>query len=1034
MNNIIVYSASAGSGKTFSLAVEYVCMLMDYIQKGKSLGFRSILAVTFTNASTKEMKDRIIDVLVSLSNKQILLEENENPYLDKIKEKTSLTTEHINYFAQKVLSEIIHNYSFFNIYTIDAFFQLIFRNMAKELGLSSDFSIILDEGEYNTRAVRNIIKQSENKDKHGQQLSNWLYHFFIKKTEENESWNFERDLISSLKSIKNQWEIKALDNPVYQLDNLLQKEKELKKRIKTIKDKAEKYRNDFFEVLAKYNIQKSDFRQNGNREIYPKINNKLTDLNDPYLISKEVEKFYEKNTNYLKTMPSPGELTELIHDMDLFLQENVEKYRSLQLFYKSIYSMGVLKTLYMEKLSLQKENGVFFLSNTKDVLCKLNLQNENSSDIISFIYEKVGNYLEKIMIDEFQDTSLISWQILKPLIDECLALQNGQTFIFGDIKQSIYRWNGGDRELFRSLIEDKTNVVALEQNYRTYGNIVEFYNGLFSYLYGTEYQNQLIREDYKNKGSVVIKFVDKKTSGEREDLMLQATIEEIDFYLDLGYKVEDIAILCRGNKNITTLSHYLKQLDNANKGRYKYNPISDDAFVLSSSEAVNLIISGLKFLLFEKDTLSKEHLFTHNSEVIQKINMLRQTDYKSVSLFDIVVNIADVLKLNDTVFLPALYDAIKKFVNDKQGGIFDFLDYWETTLKSKKVETAIGKNSLRLTTIHKSKGLEYNIVILPYLRQNSWDLYNTKESILLSNDDEQVIDMPLFETKIYQLENTCFSAKYEQEKYMQRTDNYNLLYVAFTRAKKHLSVLAEHSKEIKGEIKNVGDLLYDYLNSRTGDFIQRGEVFVYKNIIPEFYGTKTERNNDIGKNEKRLTDMSFTSNAVVFYSPSAAEEYFKSSLPNDSETKRVFGTNMHNIISMLQNKEDIKKYSPYFAKRYENWEQIKTILFAMFDYAKDRFWFEDKYKVLNERDIICKDDKNKIIVKRPDRIMIGEDKIEVVDYKFAKKDKTTHQRYVTQITEYKQLLSQMGYSNIDTFLWYVDIENQNLIGQEIVAV
>lgn len=1026
MNKLVVYSASAGSGKTFNLAVEYVCMLIDYLQKGKTLGFKSILAVTFTNASTKEMKDRIIEVLISLSNEK---ECENSQYLESIKQKTSLSNREISNYSNKALHEIIHNYTFFNIYTIDAFFQLILKNMAKELGMPSDFSIILNEEDYNTKAVRNIIAQTIN-DK---ELSNWLYHFFIKKQDNNESWNFEKDLNDALKSINNVEQIKSLENDIYKFDNLLNKAETLKKEINNIKLQAQQYLKKFQTLLQTLGIKNTDFNGVGPTSasgVYPKITKQILEFKEPYLISKNVEDFYGGKDYLKKGKTTPKELADLIADIDDFLQINTIKYRSLQVFYKSIYSMGVMKILYEEKLSLQKQDGVFFLSNTKDVLSQLNLMDANASDTISFIYEKVGAYLERIMIDEFQDTNVLSWQIFKPLVRECLSSPNGRTFIFGDIKQSIYRWNGGDWRLLNDLTNDKeyNSVINLTKNYRTYGNIVDFNNNLFSYIYAERYQNQEVRDDYKDKGSAVIKFIDKKS-----DDMLQKTIDEVDYYLSLGYKTGDIAILCRKSEVLSELAQRMKELDSTNQGKYKYNPVSDSAFLLSSSDAVNLIISALTFLYSKEESVAKEHLLSYQPSIIEDINTLRNSNYKLISLFDIVLTLSKKLQLEDTIFLPAFYDAVKNFATERQGGVKEFLDYWKTTLKDNKVELSFGDNSLRLTTIHKSKGLEYNIVILPYF---NWSLSKTSDFIWVNNNENKIIDIPVVRSRLSDLVNTEFDETYQEEISMQVAESYNLLYVACTRAKKHLSIIATHSQNPKkGEEKNVGDLLYNYLKQKAESFSSTQEEYVYKNVEPVFYDNNNQIASTLENSSKQETEaIWFSHNAVVFSSPSSSETYFREASFNETESKRLFGTNMHNIISMLESRDDIEKYSVFFAKRYEDWEDISKILFAMFDYSKDRFWFEKKYKILNEKSIILKDNNSKTITKRPDRIMIGQDRVDIVDYKFSKKDETLHQKYIAQVTEYKQLLEQMGYKNVNAFLWYIDTENKELKSQEIISI
>ncbi|MDO5760672.1 MAG: 3'-5' exonuclease, partial [Bacteroidota bacterium] len=383
-------------------------------------------------------------------------------------------------------------------------------------------------------------------------------------------------------------------------------------------------------------------------------------------------------------------------------------------------------------------------------------------------------------------------------------------------------------------------------------------------------------------------FIDKN------DDMLERTIDCINSYLSLGYKVEDIAILCRRGKELTELAHRLKELDNTGQGEYIYNPLSDDAFILSSSDAVNLIVSALGFLLSENDAIAKEHLTLYNPLSINQINNLRRQDYKMFSLFDIVVNITEILEVKDTVFMPAFYDAIKNFMVEKRGGIAEFLNYWESTLKDQKIETSIGGNSLRLTTIHKSKGLEYNVVILPYFK---WQLSKTSDSIWIDNSEGKIIDIPAVECRISDLKDTEFQEEYDNEIEMQKRESYNLLYVACTRAKQHLSIIATHGKSPKpGSESNVGDLLYNFLQSRSDTFSQIGEVYTYKNIPVECYRIAKEEEK---KRENKKVTMNFSYNAVVFSSPSLSESYFTNTSFEETGSKRLFGTNMHNIIYII---------------------------------------------------------------------------------------------------------------------------------------
>lgn len=1014
MSNLTIYSASAGSGKTFNLVAEYISTLMEYLQDGKQLGFKTVLAVTFTNASTKEMKDRIIDVLLSLSKNE------ENNYLSVINEKTHLDEKQIVEYSNKILTEIIHNYSFFNISTIDSFFQLVLRNMAKELGIGNGFSIILDDKEYNSKAVKNIIKLSKEDSPQGNMLSNVLYKYFLKRQDDNKSWNFTTELENILASLNNNDVIDKLNDKNNDVENLLKIEATLKKNIKEIKDKAKEYQTEFLDRCKELGLNEEDFK-GGVQGIYYKVEHHLTELKDKYLVAKLVEGYFE-GKEYVKKGSSPRILTSLIEEIDSFLQEKVEEYRSLLLFYNNIYPLALIKTLYNEKTELLKQDENFVLKNTKQVLRGLSLQEDNYSDKISFIYEKIGTYLKSIMIDEFQDTSSLDWYNLEALINECLSEQDGKAFIFGDTKQSIYRWNNGDWRILQGLTQNKNNEVkSLKNNFRTFEYVVNFNNSFFSSLFD-EYENQVIKPKQEGKGSVRIDFLSK------DDDILQRTVDEIDFYLQKGYMPEDIAILCRETKHITMIAEHLKNLDIQGEKTWKYNPISDDAFMLSSSGAVKLIITAMRYLADKNRNICKELIIKEKPLSLEKIEEIRPKIYSKTSLFDIVAELAEIFNIDDTVFMPAFYDSIKNFINNFSGNLNDFLDYWDSTLKTQKVETSAQDNSLRLCTIHKSKGLEFPVVIIPYF---SWATFKSNETKWIFNKEKKVANISVLRCNLSELQNTYFDDIYQEEKEMQRRDNINLLYVALTRPKEHLSILAipTKTKQILGCETNVGNILYNYVISHKEDFKLEGKVLVYQNKETVCYKEEKETKDISLGNEN--PSMILSKNALVFSTPSESEYYFKDSYTELNKKKRDFGSMMHGFMSKISKDKDFNSQEEVFAKQYEHWEEIKEVYKQMLDFSREKHWFNGLYKIINERNIL----HNKEI-KRPDRIMIKDDLVEIVDYKFAKFNEERHKKYSRQVKAYKELLQEMGYKNINSYLWYIDIDlNKELrVNQQIIEV
>ncbi|MCH3924289.1 MAG: UvrD-helicase domain-containing protein [Bacteroidales bacterium] len=1013
-NKLQIYLASAGSGKTFNLVVEYLDLLMKNPES-----FKNILAVTFTNASTKEMKDRIVEVLLYLSNAKED-EVKENSYYKVLQTKQlneqnkNLTVNEVKQKTQKALRDILHNYSFFNILTIDSFFQLILRNLAKEIGINSSFNLVIDDSDYNKQAVENLIKDSGQKDKEGKLLKDWLYEFFRYQQENNKSWNFKKTLLDFTKELQNKFVRQHIDDEFLSLENLGKELKRLEAENKKLENELEQRKKEFFDICKKEEIDVNDniIFYNKSKGIHNKIKNLSMDK-DCDVIEKSIEE-YNNGTDYLSKGTSSQELVNCIENINNFFQESYFVYHTRKQIIQSIYPIGVLSYISKKKNELLKEDNVFVLSNTEYLLSFL------TNNDLPFVYEKIGQIINNVMIDEFQDTNTLSWQNFNILIQECLS-SYGKAFVFGDIKQSIYRFREGDWRILNNLVEDESNkIIRLEYNFRTLGNIVEFNNGLFSKLYFKE-EKQKIKQGNEDKGSVRIKFLDKET----EDMYL-ATKNEIDYYLEKGYQLKDITILCRDNKYIIDLANRLKQEEK------QYNPISDVAFLFSCSKAVNTIICALRYLNDKSYVISKE--FINENENLKNLETIK--DIRKESLLELVVKLAKLLNVEqDTRFLPAFYDKVQDFMQTKSEKIEDFLDYWDRELNEKTVENKNIRDCLQITSIHKSKGLEYNVVIVPYC---NWEMQKTKENIWIYNigEGEKLTSMPIINASVAQLSKTIFQKEREEELYMQKIDNINLSYVAFTRSKKHLSIISSFTeKETKDNKKkednkpesDMGKILHKYII--TSDLFSENEegFYLYKGKDVEYYEDKEKSEEQ--EEVVEVKEIDFKDNALEFSSNKKSKEYFQS----ENESKRHRGTILHNLLSKIKTENDrvgaINKIKNIYKTEEIDEKGLNNILNSMFLFAKPYRWFDGTMQVMNERSIINIKGEEK--EKRPDRIMIKDDEVVVVDYKFAQEEEKSHQKYIKQVNEYRDLLQEVGYKNVKCFLWYIPDNEQE---QKIIEV
>lgn len=997
-NGVIIYNASAGTGKTFNLVANYIAMA---IKNGNFRDFECILAITFTNAATKEMKDRIIDVLSNIDN------DNNKAYLEAIKQNyyslynQKITDNEIIERSKNLLSSIIHNYSFFNISTIDSFFQVVLKNIAKELSIDGGFNLVLDDTKYIDNAVKDIMDNEDNRL--------WLNKFFLQRQQEGKSWNLQKELGKFAKDALKNDTIKSIlyneeKSKLLNKENLKQVAHQLKAKSTWFENEINKRKKEFFDTCLKFHLTEDKFYGGKTQGVYRKIStipNKLS----ADLLKRCIDR-YNNGKDFLSSGNCPQEITKTIFAINDLLENHYSKYFIYQLYLRCIYQLGLIKEIYDRRNELRKEDGAFLLSDTSDVLKKL-----NQGDV-PFVFEKISQRVDNIMVDEFQDTNSSANENLNKLMQEAMD-NGGKAYIFGDLKQSIYRWNGGDWSIMQEYLEDKSNKeITLNTNRRSFGNIISFTNEIFSSLYsylGINFMPQ--NSDKKpNEGLIRVKFT------EQSDEMFDLLKKEIDYYHDeLKYNYSDILVLFRSNSDLINCAERLKDCAE------EYNPISDKAFKYSSSVAVCRIISALRYLDNKTLNIKKEIIYL-DDQTLAGIDELSNNYKKEKSLLELVLSLAFILKIDDdAVFLPAFYDELREYTKQRRGNIEEFLIYWDEQLADKSLDTSNISEGLPVMSIHKSKGLERKVVIVPYC---NWKLYKS-EQMWIENRDEN-IQLPLFTAGSSALKDTIYSDIYEEEKKSQYIDNINMLYVALTRAKENLSIISYYKqpKNKTSEISDVGSILYSHVTiENKNNFSDKGDcLFIYKNAeavsVNENESQQKKDNSEI-----KIKKISLNNNKIDFAvgKEEDIEDYF---LDNYGEiTKRERGTILHSYISRIKNYEDLNKILTLIEKEDEDSDKIKNIFLNMFDQSAKYHWFDNTYKILNEQNILCFNSISGIEERRPDRIMYNNEEVIVVDYKFGKQKN----EYIEQVKEYIELLKQMKQFENKAFkgyLWYINTDKQ----------
>jgi len=1088
MSKLTVYSASAGSGKTFTLAVEYIKLLFK-----SRYEYRHILAVTFTNKATAEMKARIIRELNNLAINE------PSPATDKLIKEIDLPPEQITREAKVIRNYLLHDYSRFSVGTIDNFFQRILTSFARETGLQYGFNLELDNGRILEQAVDNLIDNLDGKS----ELTDWLIRFAENRVEEGRNWNFRDSLIDLGKEIFAE-NYQGIDNK-FQLDGsgsflkkLNEYQKELFKIIRLFENTLEKYGNEGLKIISEHSLETGDFKYGvysvpryfyylAEKDI-KKISPRQRDINAVDNQDGWVNKSSEKRDEIIAVVN--GGLNEVLKRIIEYYNKNYREYFTAVSINKNLFSFGILADIEQQIREITHNDNLFLLSDVPWFLKKIINGNE-----APFIYEKTGNYYKYFMIDEFQDTSTIQWENFKPLIINSIS-EGYENMVVGDIKQSIYRWRNSDWNILASLIAGNKNVFdvdnkSLKENWRSKRNIVYFNNKLFEaakkllddlFVSGLEEngeRNQEIKgmsintpisdvfSDHiqelpggkeREGGYVEISFIDPGKEN-WECKVLEKLPGLVNDLLNSGLRPGDIAILVRKkDQAVKVMESLLGYMNKNNEHSEKYNLISDDSLFIRNSEAVKFLLGMLRYFLNPDDDINKgwliyylnrkdkitrkgvseiSELFDKDDRDAMLISLFpaefeeNLNDLKNLPLFELTENLIRIFKLNaiedEIPFIQAFQDLVIEYSKIEFSGIMQFIEWWEQTGMEKSIQLSENPDAVRVLTLHKAKGLQFRSVVIPFC---NWKI------------DHEISPMIWCEPKtapfnklgrvpvkyIKDLALTEFDQDYFQEKFYTFIDNLNLLYVAFTRAMDSLFVICPLPAK-SGSITNTGHLVRESIN-----YCMEASSTEVKNYGIDFlkFQDKEKETFQLGVNEISedgavkigLGEMAVRTYPSNKYSARLrfnlqSDDYFEPAAMGE-RSKVNYGKIMHEIFENITTIEDIESSLKklVYAGKISNDETdvISNNIFNKLKNKQVRDWFSDKWKVKAEADILLKDGK----IKRPDRVIYNDEKTVVIDYKFGTIKEPKHR---SQIRQYIDYLSEMGFKHTEGYLWYVEMDD-----------
>ncbi len=1044
MNNFLVYKSSAGSGKTYTLMLVY----LNIVLKDPSR-FRNILAITFTNKAANEIKQRVLGYLklVAAADETHLSSKDGN-LINTLKEGTGLSFVELKKNATLALTLILHNYSDFAVSTIDSFVHKVIRAFAFDLKLSLSFEVEMDSRMLLSLAVEDMLR-SAGSDK---ELTEILVNFIQQKAEEDESWQIDRLLSKFAANLFDEQAAPYL--PLIEKMDIHQLNK--------TGDAISKITNGFEKGITDLGKEAMNLIQGNqlddslfigkSKGIYNYFRKLSLDQDLTKAPSATVIKNVEED-NWLsgdgKKSPlketllsiTPA-LTEIFNKIQDHLNKNLGRYIVLEMIRQQLYPMSVLVEMKSRLEVIKKERNILPIAEFNRIISTI-----VSEEPVPFIYERIGERFKHYMIDEFQDTSVLQWLNLMPLLENSLSL-GGKNMIVGDGKQAIYRFRNGDVDQFVRLPEvsnpGNSSIIAqreaslkrdylydnLGSNYRSAHEVVDFNNRFFSFaapvylgeddkVYAEVSQ---IPQSGQSGGKVTLEF-EQKDEESSSDKHIHRTHELVTELCEEGYQPGDITILCRTNAQASEIAVYLNA-----RG---IQVVSSESLLLKNAPEVVFLAAWFSLLANADDDISRiiiaNYLFDHKLlQAEQKASFFKESKdpaaftklieqsapgfsiyaLRDKSLFDLTETLIRTfgLHLTTPLYVQFFLDEVLKFTTSGSGGIPAFLEYWETKKDKLSVVLPTRSDAVQVMTIHKSKGLEFPVVIFPFATQK---IPSRSSEAWVPFEDEALPELKTAYIKLSKtLESTIYAPFYEEEQGKRKLDLMNMVYVAFTRASERLYVLSGKLPEKESATPSVTDLLVDFLKS-IGDFNPEKTVYTFGN------GTLVEGHKQETENHPMSIGFSTWPWQERLLFASRAPQHWHTEAP---QTHQLAGNILHQALAGINVSEDAERSVARMVNSgliaSAEADELLQKLQWMLQHPEVKLFFEPGLSIINEKEILTRGGKS----YRPDRVVLRGDQTDVIDYKSGK----PMQHHAEQVQHYANLLSKMGYPKVKSYLIYVE--------------
>lgn len=1057
----IIYKSSAGSGKTYTLTLEYLKLAL-----ANPGAFRQILAVTFTNKATAEMKERILHELNRLRTSVNPDEKMDSELMKSLKvDEAGLKVK-----AAQTLTAILHDYGHFAVSTIDSFFQKVVRAFAREMDLNAKFEVELDQQAVLNRVVDRVVMLVMEDEF----LHKWLVDYATEQIQNGKSWDIRRN-IRELGGQIFQEDFKRYSSEIRgflkEKENISRLQAFVRERRAELIKLAKELKEQANQIRINNGLEWTDF--NGASTSFAKKFDQLGDPKNPVpdLSPTQLDKIDNPDKWYTKKSPTAPRIEAAFHEGLNQILKQFEplsfQWQTIDAISKNIYVYGIFRNLLEELSAIKDEESILLISDANEFLKEITKEND-----APFIYEKVGNQYRNYLIDEFQDTSGFQWASFKPLLENSLS-QGNTNLIVGDVKQSIYRWRGGEMKLLLEQVEQEAGVFGiqlenLDTNFRSLPNIINFNNALFKRLptsfeaylrenYGVADASILSRayHDVRQKispkkaksefrGKVKLEFlapIKDDEEGSFTDQVLAKLPEMVRVLQDQGYSLRDIAFLVRTKAEGEAIADVLMQETASNAdSAYRFDVLSDESMFLSKSSAVKALVAGLKYLQYPDDVVQFKTMWYYRAilqdeevnhslfaldqfpdYLREKVETFRQREtlLLQLPLMEALEELIAALDLMENglekAYISGFKEAVYDFMSNNRSDLAGFLEWWDENQTKRTVKIPEGHDAMRILTIHKSKGLQFKVVLMPFLKWTIFDV--TKGNVVWSPFQDQARNLsaiiPL--TLNGNLAKSAFQETYSEEAILAYLDSLNMIYVALTRAEDvfwglvpykekigsqnvlevHLQQILELSRDSEGEMS-----LSDFFNSETRIF-----------ELGDWPKDRPEKPPVLPVPELRWAYQNWTELLKVKkYAVDFSEEGM------EQRKKRNFGLLVHEILEKSIDLEAAKAnlQAFYFDGRLSETEkqEVEKQLIGLFENPLFASWFTGEGILLAEQGILLPGGKQ----KRPDRIILRENESIIVDFKTGEE----MERYGNQVREYMDLVRKLTQKPSKGYLCYLE--------------